>query len=206
LAFDIVHDFETETYRTRMFGNFNVENALAAIIVAKELEIPLEYIKKGIEKTTVSGRMNMFANKNKTIIVDYAHNRLSFEKFFEAVKKDYPTSQIIAVFGAPGGKAYGRRKDMAEVASKYCTHIYLTADDPQFENVRDICNEIATFVTCNYEIIEDREEAINKAFNEMKEDSVLCLLAKGEDKYQQVKGKFEEYISDIGMAKRLTEN
>ena len=205
-VFDVIHNDESETYRTKMFGNFNAENATAAIITAKELNIPIEYIQKGIEQTTVSGRMNVFNKDNKTIIVDYAHNKLSFEKFFEAVKKDYPTSDIVAVFGAPGGKAYGRRKDMAEVASKYCNYIYLTADDPQFENVRDICNELATFVTCDYEIIEGREEAINKAFNNMKENTVLCLLAKGEDKYQQVRGKFEDYISDIGMAKKLTGN
>lgn len=206
LAFDVVYNGGMETYKTRMFGNFNAENATAAVIVAKELNIPADYIQKGIEQTTVSGRMNVFTKGSKTIIVDYAHNKLSFEKFFEAVKKDYGNRDIVALFGAPGGKAYGRRKDMAEVASKYCNYIYLTADDPQFESVRDICNELATFISCNYEIVEDREEAINKAFNEMKEDAVLCLLAKGEDKYQQVRGKFEEYISDIGMAKKLTEN
>lgn len=206
LVFDVIHNSEKETYKTKMFGDFNVENALAAIIVAKELNIPSQHINRGIEKTTVSGRMNVFEKGKKTIIVDYAHNKLSFEKFFEAIKKDYPKSEILAVFGAPGGKAYGRRKDMAEVASKYCKYIYLTADDPQFESVRDICNEMATFVTCNYEIIEDREQAINKAFNEMKENSVLCLLAKGEDKYQQVKGKLEDYVSDVGMAKKLTED
>ena len=206
LVFDVIHDEKYETYKTKMFGNFNAENALAAIIVAKELGIPLANIESGIEQTTVSGRMNVFSKESKTIIVDYAHNRLSFEKFFEAVKKDYPKSDILAVFGAPGGKAYGRRKDMAEVASKYCKRVYFTADDPQFENVRDICNEMATFITCDYEIIEDREEAINKAFVDMKENAVLCLLAKGEDKYQQIRGKFEDYISDIGMAKKLTEN
>jgi len=206
LVFDVVHNEQQETYKTKMFGNFNAENATAAIVVAKELNILPEYIQKGIEQTTVSGRMNVFTKGSKTIIVDYAHNKLSFEKFFEAVKKDYGNSDIVAVFGAPGGKAYGRRKDMAEVASKYCNYIYLTADDPQFESVRDICNELATFVSCDYEIIEDREQAINKAFNNMAENAVLCLLAKGEDKYQQVKGKFEDYISDIGMAKKLTEN
>lgn len=205
LKFTVVYNGESIEYSTRMLGNFNVENAVAAILVAIELGVSVDNVKKGIERTTVSGRMNVFCGKNKTIIVDYAHNKLSFEKFFEAVKKDYPKADIIAVFGAPGGKAYGRRKDMSEVASKYATKIYLTADDPQFENVKDICNELATFITCNYEIIEDREQAITRAFNEMKEGSVLCLLAKGEDKYQQVRGKFEDYISDIGMAKKLTQ-
>ena len=206
LLFDICNNFKTETYRTKMFGDFNVENATAAIVVSKELGVQEEYIKRGVEKTLVSGRMNVFEKDTKTIIVDYAHNRLSFEKFFESVVKDYSGQKIYAVFGAPGGKAYGRRKDMAEVASLHCTKIYLTADDPQFENVLDICREIATFIACDYEIIEDREQAINKAFSEMKENSVLCLLAKGEDKYQQIRGKHEEYISDVGIAKKLTKD
>ena len=205
LTFDVVHNLEIETYKTKMFGDFNASNATAAIIVAKEFKIPLEIIQNGIQKTTVSGRMNVFEKNNKTIIVDYAHNRLSFEKFFEAIKKDYPTSQIISLFGAPGGKAYIRRKDMAEVASKYCDKIYLTADDPQFERIIDSCNEMAQFITCDYAIIEDREQAINEAFTKMEDGGVLCLLAKGEDKYQQIRGKFEDYISDVAMAKKLTE-
>lgn len=204
LKFDVVGNDSVTSYATKMLGEFNVENAVAAILVAKELNVSVDNVQKGILETTVSGRMNVFHGKNKTVIVDYAHNKLSFEKFFEAVKKDYPNSDIIALFGAPGGKAYGRRKDMSEVANKYATKIYLTADDPQFERVLDICNELATFVTCNYEIIEDREQAITKAYNEMKEGSVLCLLAKGEDKYQQVRGRIEDYKSDVTIANNLT--
>ena len=206
LSFDVIHNNEKETYKTRMRGNFNAENALAAIIVAKELGIPQEVIKQGIAQTTVAGRMNVFQKDGKVVIVDYAHNRLSFEKFFAAIRKDYPQKDIIALFGAPGGKAYGRRKDMAEISTMYCKKIYLTADDPQFENVSDICREIATFITCDYEIIEDREQAINEAYNSLKSNEVLCLLAKGEDKYQQIRGKHEAYISDVGIAKKLTSN
>ena len=129
---------------------------------------------------------------------------MSFEKFFEAVKKDYPNSEIVALFGAPGGKAYGRRQAMAEVASKYADKIYLTADDPQFEVVKDICNELATYITVPYEIIEDRKLAIEYAYTNMKENGVLCLLAKGEDRYQQVKGQLEDYESDVDIAKNIT--
>lgn len=204
LVFDVVQDGLTETYRTKMLGEYNVQNALAAIVVAKELNIGYETIYEGIQKTTVPGRMMTFKKENKTVIVDYAHNKLSFERFFEALSKEYPEKEITAVFGAPGGKAYARRKAMAEIASKYCTKVYLTADDPQFEQVKDICAEIATFVTCDYEIIEDRQQAITNAFKNMEENGVLCLLAKGEDKYQQIRGKLEHYISDAEIAKILT--
>ena len=204
MYFDVMSKGFNETFVTQMLGDFNAENAIAAIVMAHNLGVSLDSIKEGIIKTTVSGRMNVFKKGTKTIIVDYAHNKISFEKFFAAIKKDYPTSDIIAVFGAPGGKAYGRRKDMSEVASKYCNKIYLTADDPQFESVKDICLELASYIECTYEIIEERKEAIEKAYENMKEGSVLCLLAKGEDKYQQIRGKFEDYESDIEIAKRLT--
>ncbi len=204
LVFDIVDNGDKATFKTRMMGDFNVQNATAAILTARELKVKEDNILKGIEMTTVSGRMNVFNGNNKTVIVDYAHNKLSFEKFFEAVKKDYPNSEIVALFGAPGGKAYGRRQAMSEVASRYADKIYLTADDPQFEVVRDICNELATYITVPYEIIEDRKQAIEYAFNNMKANGVLCLLAKGEDRYQQVKGKLEEYESDVDIAKEIT--
>lgn len=204
LAFDVVHNEQKATFKTRMLGDFNVQNAVAAILTARELNVNEENIFNGIEKTTVAGRMNVFKGEEKTIIVDYAHNKLSFEKFFETVKKDYPNSEIVALFGAPGGKAYGRRKAMSEVASKYADKVYLTADDPQFEMVKDICKELATYITVPYEIIEDRKQAIECAYNTLKENGVLCLLAKGEDKYQQVKGKLEEYESDVTIARNIT--
>ena len=210
ITFDVVDKINNKraTFKTKMMGNFNVENATAAVIIAREFNVPDECIKAGILKTTVSGRMNVFKNKkdNKTIIVDYAHNKISFEKFFEAVKLDYPNANIYAVFGAPGGKAYIRRKHLAETASKYCKKVYLTTDDPGFENVIDICNELATYITCEKEIIEDRKKAIESGYEKMNSGDVLCLLAKGEDTYQIIRGKFEPYESDIMIAKKLQGN
>lgn len=204
LTFDLVGKTETNTFKTSIMGNFNIENATAAIIVAQHFKVPIIDIQKGLLETRVSGRMNVFEKDGKTIIVDYAHNKISFEKFFEAVRTDFPEANIYSLFGAAGGKAFGRRKDISEVASKYCKKIFLTADDPAFERVIDICNELSMFITCDKEIIEDRKEAIEKAYNDMKKGDVLCLLAKGEDKYQLTKGVFVPYESDIKIAKELT--
>ena len=44
--------------------------------------------------------------------------------------------------------------------------MYLTAEDPQFEDVREICQEIASYLkpyNTPYEIIEDRAQAVEKA-------------------------------------------
>ena len=52
--------------------------------------------------------MELYASKDKKIIaiVDYAHNKLSFEKLFSSIWEEYPDYAIKAVFGCPGKKAY----------------------------------------------------------------------------------------------------
>jgi len=75
-------------------GRFNVENALAAITVSLIYGIPTDYIKSGLKKATVPGRMEVFQSKDKSItaIVDYAHNQLSFETLFKTVRKNIPVT------------------------------------------------------------------------------------------------------------------
>jgi UDP-N-acetylmuramyl-tripeptide synthetase len=87
-----------------MPGLFNVENALAAIAVAYVLKIPEEHIYAGLRRARSSGRMEYFANKAKDriVIVDYAHNKLSFTRLYETVKAEFPGMKIVTVFGCPG--------------------------------------------------------------------------------------------------------
>ena len=185
-----------------MQGRFNVENALAAIVVSKELGISDEDIAYGIENTEVKGRMNIFEKDGVTVIVDYAHNKLSFTALYNSLKLDYPGRKIISVGGGPGGKAYARRKDFGEIVGSNSDYIYLTAEDPQFEEVKDICEDIASYIEKGkYEIVEDRKEAVEKALTNAEEGDVVVLLAKGEETYQKVRGVFTPYESDLSLAK-----
>lgn len=190
-------------FRIKMQGRFNVENALASVVISHILGVPDSVIEKGLLITKVQGRMNVFEKNGITVIVDYAHNKLSFTKLYESLKLDYPDRKIISLGGGPGGKAYARRKDFGEIVGSNSDFVYLTAEDPQFETVKSICEEIATYVTCPYEIIEDRKEAVEKAIGKAKDGDVIVLLAKGEETYQKVKGVFESYESDLAIAKRM---
>ena len=190
-------------FKIKMQGRFNVENALASIVISHILGIPDDIIEKGLLNTKVQGRMNVFEKNGVTVIVDYAHNKLSFTKLYESLKLDYPDRKIISLGGEPGGKAYVRRKDFGEIVGSNSDFIYLTAEDPQFETVKSICEEIATYVTCPYEIIEDRKDAVEKAIGQAKDGDVIVLLGKGEEKYQKVKCVFEPYESDLAIAKRM---
>lgn len=200
-------------FELTMPGLFNVSNALAAITVANYYDIPEKYIITGIKEARVPGRMEIYKSRDEKIlgIVDYAHNKLSFEKIYETTRKEYPERKIITVFGCPGGKAQSRRKDLGTLAGINSDKIYITADDPAYENIIDISNEIAEYVKLNsknYEIIEDREEAIKGAVEfvlSQNESYILLILGKGNENRQKVSGKTEEYISDSLCIKKCIE-
>jgi len=206
-SFDIKNDKlgYSNNFKITMQGRFNIENAAAAITMAKTLGVDDESIKKGLIKTEVKGRMNVFNANGITVIVDYAHNKLSFTKLYESIKLDYPGRRVVSLGGGPGGKAYNRRKDFGIIVGNNSDYIYLTAEDPQFETIADICRDISTYIKddTKYEVIEDRAEAIEKAIKNAQSGDVIVLLAKGEEDYQKVKGNFIPYESDILIAKRM---
>ncbi len=196
----LTFDINDKTYKINMAGRFNIINACCAIVVADLLKIDEESIKKGLLETFVSGRMNVIDTGICPVIIDYAHNRLSAEALYESLKEDYKDKRIKVVFGCPGDKGINRRKDMGSLAGKYADYVYLTAEDPGHSNVKDICNDISKYIEKyhnNYEVVEDRKEAIKKALNEATKDDVIALLGKGDENYQIVGEKWLPYETDI---------
>ena len=190
-----------------MPGLFNVENALAAITVATELGVPYEYIYKGLKKAKVSGRMEVYTNKDEEIvvIVDYAHNKLSFEKLYESTKKEYPQRKIVTVFGCPGEHALNRRKDLGELSGKYSDMNYLTMEDPRGEETVNICKEISVYIekeNGKYKIIEDRGQAIKQAIFDTDRNSVILITGKGNETRQKVGNKYIKCLTDVQYAKK----
>lgn len=205
-TFTTSHGLAQDSWRIRMAGRFNVENALAAILAAKALGVDDQSIREGLLQNEVQGRMNLFEKDGVTVLVDYAHNFLSFQKLYESLKADYPGQRIVVVVGCPGGKAQLRRRDIGTLSGQNADYLYLTAEDPQFEDVRSICEEIASFVKpygIPYEIIEDRAQAVEKAITTAQKGDVIVLAAKGEEVYQKVRGEYVYYESDLAIAKRL---
>ena len=205
-TFTTSHGLAQDSWRIRMAGRFNVENALAAILAAKALGVDDQSIREGLLQNEVQGRMNLFEKDGVTVLVDYAHNFLSFQKLYESLKADYPGQRIVVVVGCPGGKAQLRRRDIGTLSGQNADYLYLTAEGPQFEDVRSICEEIASFVKpygTPYEIIEDRAQAVEKAITTAQKGDVIVLAAKGEEVYQKVRGEYVYYESDLAIAKRL---
>ena len=194
-------DFVKE-FKITMAGLFNVQNALAAISISQCLEIPMTYVAAGLKKARVSGRMEVYTSKSSKVqvIVDYAHNKMSFETLFQSTLKEYPNKKITIVFGCPGKKAQRRRQELGEIAGKYSDQVYITEEDAGEEPVLKICQEIAQHVEkqdCSYAIIPDREEAIREAITNADDNTVVLITGKGRETRQKRGTKYIDTPSDV---------
>lgn len=205
ITFRVVCDRFTDKFSLRMKGKFNIENAMAAITAGYALQIPVHCMKEALESTCVPGRMETFFSPDGHIcgIVDFAHNRLSFEKLFDAVYQEYPSyKKIITVFGCPGGKALNRRKELGVLAGLLSDFVCITSDSPGTEDPDEITAEVCRYVEmvgCAAACIPERREAIKKSValaSGMKEKTLILVLGRGSEQYQKIGKHNSPYPSD----------
>ena len=190
-----------------MPGLFNVENALAAIAVAEAYGIPEEAVRAALLEAAVPGRMEHYesADGQVSVIVDYAHNGMSLEALLRSARAEYPGRELTVLFGCTGGKGIDRREGMGNAAGQYADRILLTEDDPGPEEVADICADIQRFLDPygkTGQVIEDREEAIDRAILDCQTPAVVVLAGKGCETAQKRKHGPEPSIPDGLLAQQ----
>ena len=209
-TFSVCYKNIKEEYKLSIKGEFNILNATSSIGVAKLLNIPYKNIKEGLLSTIVPGRMEIYHIDKCPIIVDYAHNKLSIETILKMIKKEYPNKDIKLIFGTPGNKAINRRLEIAKLVKKYNVYFYITEDDPNNENLNEICNQIKNNLYnlnySNYEIILNREQAIKKALIKKTNNDIILCLGKGEETHQIRKDKYIKIKSDSQVIKEFISN
>ena len=172
-------------------GEFNVYNSLAAIAATDSLEIPKNFISKGLEKTKVKGRFEALPTAgNYSMFIDYAHNALSMENILKTIRK-YNPKRIVTLFGAGGNRPKIRRYEMGEVSGRLSDVSVITSDNPRFEEPLDIIQDIKTGInktSGKYTIVPDRKEAIEFCIKNAKDGDVIILAGKGHEDYQEIKG------------------
>ena len=169
-----------------MPGRFNVSNALAAVASLWVLDIPLSACAEGLATARVSGRMEVFtsADRRISVLVDYAHNEMSFHALFDSVELEYPGRKRIAVFGCPGKKAFLRREDLGRISGERGDYVIVTEEDSGEEPFKSIAADIVRPIeraNCPYSVNEDRGQAIREAILEHGRDKVILLTGKGRE-------------------------
>lgn len=174
---------------TPLAGEFNVQNSLAAITVANMLGVDFNIIKRELKYAPeVEGRFNVIAKDNKKIVIDFAHTPDGLEKIIKNVR-DLTPGKVITVFGCGGNRDKSKRPIMGKIASSLSDQVYLTSDNPRFEDPLAIINDIKNgIIDKNYVIEPNRPDAIRLALKNASENDTVIIAGKGAEKYQEIAG------------------
>lgn len=190
---------------SKLIGQFNLENILAAVAAANALGISKNSIESGIENCSiVPGRMEKFILSNGAIVlVDYAHTSDAYEKLFLSVKSILlGGSDIYVVFGAGGDRDVDKRSGMAEIVEKYAKHAFITPDNPRNENQNKIASDIKMgFKSSNYTVYDDRKKGLIAAILASNKNDIITVLGKGREEYQEINGH-KLFYSDIRVIEK----
>ena len=185
---------------SKLIGEFNAENILSAASIAIALNIDTKIIQKGIEEIKfVEGRMELFKTKDKkNIVIDYAHTPDAYVKVLTTLKEMVPEKNSIHIlFGCGGNRDKIKRPQMGKIAEEFSEKLWITSDNPRYENIKDINSDITKeMVGNNFEIIKDRGTALSAAINEIDSGDLLVILGKGRENFQDIEGNKFPY-SDI---------
>ncbi len=182
-----------------LLGEFNLQNALAALAVMLALGVELpEAAARLARARPCQGRMEMLGGgPQPLVIVDYAHTPDALAKTLRAIRH---AGALTVVFGCGGDRDAGKRPLMGEIAESYADRVILTDDNPRSEAAENIIQDILAGCR-SAQVMHDRALAIAEAIAAAAAGDVVLIAGKGHEQYQEIKGqKFP--FSDQEAARR----
>jgi UDP-N-acetylmuramoyl-L-alanyl-D-glutamate--2,6-diaminopimelate ligase len=197
--------------RTRLHGDFNVANVLAAITCAVALGGDAERVVAAASALTPPpGRFAIIAgvsDDHPAVVVDYAHTPESVACALAAARDLAPRGRIHAVFGCGGDCYKAKRPLMGAMAARGADSIVLTSDNPRTEDPRDITRAILRGIPASrrraVRVELDRARAIDLAVAEARGGDVVVLLGKGAEQTQEVNGKTRRFSDSVAARRAL---
>tara|TARA_E500000081_G_scaffold71572_1_gene73333 strand:+ start:979 stop:2373 length:1395 start_codon:yes stop_codon:yes gene_type:complete len=202
IKFDTTTPWGSFQSQSRVHSKFNIYNLLLTLPYFQAVNNNCDNFFDALEGVVLpKGRLDEF---RKNIYIDYAHSPKALEEVCLNLREKNPKSLAI-VFGAGGDRDIGKRKIMGEIADKYCDKIFITSDNPRFENPRLIAEMIQEGIlnTSKVTLQLDRSLAIEEAINDLKDEEILLIAGKGHEKYQAIRNKVVKY-SDYEEVKKCT--
>lgn len=173
-------------------AEFNIQNALGAILAAYLRDFKIEDIKLALETFVPSpaqtpGRMNIFNFKNFTVMADYAHNAHGMRAIGKFVSKVDATVKVGVIAGV-GDRRDEDTIELAEEAAKVFDEIIIRQDKNLRGKTED---EIIALLTKGIQNVDK-----NKKITVIKKESEAIEYAIR----NAVKGSFIVVINDVVLA------
>lgn len=188
--FTVDLDGEKEEMLLPIPGNYNIYNALGAILACKNAGLKLREIKEGLKDVSVPGRCErVMKNMNipYEILIDYAHTPDGLLNILETCR-EFTKGRLISVFGCGGDRDKLKRPEMGDIGTRLSDIAIITSDNPRTEDEESIIEDIIKGVKeGEYIKITNRREAIKKALEIAKKDDVILIAGKGHETYQILK-------------------
>lgn len=198
--------------QSKLTGTFNAYNILAVYGVGRLLGFDKERLLEAISKCKPpEGRFDFIVNSdNTTGIVDYAHTPDALENVLKNIRKlKRPSQKIITVIGCGGNRDKSKRGPMAIIAAKNSERVFLTSDNPRFEDPEAIINDMVEGLKAvsgfheKHIAITNRKEAIKVACITAGAGDIILIAGKGHEKYQEVKGEKHPFDDKALLKKYL---
>lgn len=200
VTFDCRSDRETNQYKLSILGAFNIYNALPAIAFGHHVGITTKEIANGLtDLHLIPGRMEKIDRGQPfTVIVDYAHEKISMNYAMQTAKAMVGAgNKIIVNLGAEGGgRDKTKRKDMGEIVGRLADYVVVSNVDPYDDDPIAIIEDIARAAesagkTRNKDLftIPDRRSGIAKCLSLTKPGDVVIIACKGAEQSMIIGGE-----------------
>ena len=193
IRFCAITQEETAQVTLPIPGKFTVYNAMTALGCAMQLGVSLQEAAAALATASgVKGRVEVVPTPGKpyTVLIDYAHTPDGLENVLTSVR-GYCRGRLIAVFGCGGDRDPVKRPIMGRIGVDIADIAVITSDNPRSEEPGLIIEDILKGVPeekKNYEVIENRIDAIHHAMDIAKKHDIIVLAGKGHETYQEIRG------------------
>ena len=189
--FEINSSLMKAEFSSPLKGEYNVYNAVSAIACAVLTGFKASDCQKALSKFPgIPGRLERLKNdQDFEVFIDYAHTPQALTFVLKTLKKEF--SSIILVFGCGGDRDKEKRSPMMKTALALADQIFLTTDNPRYEDPEKITQEmLENQPTPKKVTIElDRAEAIKKALSSAKKGDCVLIAGKGHEAFQIIQGE-----------------
>jgi UDP-N-acetylmuramoyl-L-alanyl-D-glutamate--2,6-diaminopimelate ligase len=191
--------------KTRLIGQHNIYNILAAISWAISEDLYQKHIKSAIEKLKfVPGRLERVScKKGYNVFVDYAHTPDALFNVISSLRS-LVSGKIIVIFGCGGERDKLKRPKMGKIVIGLADYAIITSDNPRSEDPLRIIRDIRRGIgKNNYCVIPDRFKAIKAGLALAKKDDCLIIAGKGHENYQILKNRVLHFSDREAVEKCL---